>query len=257
MTRLLGLLLLSWPLLVPAALDADERARWLDAVTHNQLQILHELRSRVERVDLRDGKGKTALMAAAAAGSADLAQALIQQGADPHALNVMGSTTLVYAAWSGDTQVMALLLSHGVALDTQARNGWTAMMMAAAKHHVPALSLLCEAGADPNRQDVYLWTPLMRAAYEGHRSAVTALLACPGVDLALLNDQGQTALHLAAISGDAKIFQALLARGGDPEAVDYDGNTPRSIAKALANREILAIIDADPARLNRRLSAGG
>ena len=248
-------LLIAWSLPGLAALDEAERERWRDAVEHNRVAVIGELLARVENVDLPARRDKTALMAAAAGGAPHLARALIDRGADPHALNTMGSSALIYAAWSGDVAVIRLLLEHEVDLDQQASNGWGAVMMAAAKRRVAALHLLCEAGADPNRADVYFWTPLMRAAYEGHSEVVTALLNCPEVDLAALNDRGQTVLHLAAIQGDVGIFQALLVHGTEPGVADYDGNTPRSIAAELGHREILALLEA--AAVSRSPSAGG
>lgn len=240
MRRCLAVLLLAWAL--PGWTLQDEAGRWREAVEHNRVAVIRELLARIENVDLPARRDKTALMAAAAAGAPQLARQLIERGADPHALNTMGGSALIYAAWSGDVEVIRLLLEHDVDLDQQASNGWGALMMAAAKQRVKALALLCEAGADPNRVDVYFWTPLMRAAYEGHGDVVEALLACPGVDLMALNDRGQTALHLAAIHGDAGIFRVLLAHGAEPGVEDYAGNTPESIAGELRHREILALL---------------
>lgn len=246
------LILLVLPLLASAQLDPVARERWLEAVSNNRLSTLESMLGQVQQVDLRDAKGKTALMAAAAGGSRSLAEALIERGADPHALNSMNSSTLVYAAWSGDLAVLELFLDHGVDVDRQARNGWGPLMMATAKRQAEALARLCEAGADPNLPDVYLWTPLMRAAYEGYTQALQQLLACPGVDLAPRNERGQTALHLAVIHGDVAIVQLLLERGMDPGEADFAGNTPASIAQELAHEAILGILP-----INHRTSAGG
>mmetsp|Transcript_88088 Transcript_88088/g.234209 ORF Transcript_88088/g.234209 Transcript_88088/m.234209 type:complete len:457 (+) Transcript_88088:4897-6267(+) len=79
-------------------------------------------------------------------------------------------------------------------------------------------SLLMKAGADGH-------THLMFSAFCGEVKSVQTLLD----ENALvdgLNDQRQTALHLAASDGNYEIMQLLLKANANPNATDLDGKTP-------------------------------
>ena len=227
-------LLLIWALFAMATgwASDDFLREWRQAVQHNKLPVLRQNLHRIGRVDLTTERGKTALMAAAGAGAADLVQELLKLGADVNARNQMGGTALMYAAAAGDTGTVKLLLANEANIDEQSVNGWTALMMAAAKDRSGVAAMLVAHAADVNLPDVYGWSPLMRAAYAGHADVVDILLSQPAVAISMRNDQGQTALHLAAIQGQSHIVKALLERGARPDMADFAGRTPRSIARA-------------------------
>ena len=84
-------------------------------------------------IDARANDGKTALMAAAAAGDVALLSRLLAAGADPAAVNFKGASALMYGAWHGSEVVLSQLIGRKVPLEQSASNGWTAMTMAAAK----------------------------------------------------------------------------------------------------------------------------
>ncbi|TVS11931.1 MAG: ankyrin repeat domain-containing protein [Wenzhouxiangella sp.] len=221
-------------------------AGWEEAIRANQLDTIRSAYRDREDVDEGTEHGKTALMAAAAAGDAGLVDELLAAGADPGATNRLGGTVLMYAIGGGDLDTVRRLLDTGIAVDGQASNGWGAVTMAAAKNEGEMLALLGAAGADPNPADIYGWTPLMRAAYEGHRDSVMALLELPGLDLGRVNNSGQTALHLAVISGSAELVQALLDHGARQTA-DSNDYTPQSIARELNRDDLLLLLThADP-----------
>jgi hypothetical protein len=61
------------------------------------------------RLDARDSDGQTALMAAAAAGEANLVQFLLEQGADPTLVDNEGQTAAAHAARTGHDDLATLL----------------------------------------------------------------------------------------------------------------------------------------------------
>lgn len=225
---------------IESGVDRGIERRWTDAIGRNDVDSLADLLSIWPKQDLptgrRNGKGKTALMAAAAAGDAGLVRRLLAAGADPAATNVKGASTLMYAAWRGDTQTIAQLLARGVSLEQQASNGWTAMTMAAAKGHEAALAQLLDAGAQVDVRDVYAWTPLMRACNLGRLRAVKVLVGAGAAAVGLINTRGQTALHLAAAANQPAIYALLLAAGADSGQADFAGRTPAQIAAATDSR---------------------
>ncbi len=96
-------------------------------------------------LDQRNRTDETALMMAALKGHAELAQALIDRGAD---VNKPGWAPLHYAATSGHVALIRLLLDAHAYIDAESPNGTTPLMMAAHYGTVAAVQALLEAGAD-------------------------------------------------------------------------------------------------------------
>ncbi|MGH1360354.1 MAG: ankyrin repeat domain-containing protein [Burkholderiaceae bacterium] len=216
----------------PGAVDAQptDSRDWIRAIEQNDAVRLGLLFGRRQKAglptDVRNPKGKTALMAAAAAGNIEVFKLLVAGGADPGATNIKGASTLMYAAWRGDPEIVAELLARQVPLNQAASNGWTAMTMAAAKGNARAIRLLIDAGAMVDSRDVYAWTPLMRASNLGRLEAARLLVRHGAAELGLINTSGQTALHLAAAAGHRELYQLLVRAGADPSQADFRGKTP-------------------------------
>lgn len=229
---------------------------WASAIRMNELETIRTLYPDKAEIDDPNEHGKTALMAAAAAGDLALFEELLAAGADPSAKNHLGGTVLIYAAGSGNEEIVNRLLSEKVDLDSQASNGWSAVMMAAAKNEGALITLLCQAGASPNTPDIYSWTPLMRAVFENNASAAYALLAAPGIDADLLNRNQQNALHLAVIGGHANMVEALLDHGVE-QIVDANAHSPQSIARELGRDDLLQLLAKTDASEQRASSENG
>jgi ankyrin repeat protein len=248
--RIASVLMISW---VSTNAVADD---WASAIRMNEIETIRTLYPDRVEIDHPNEHGKTALMAAAAAGDLDLFEELLAAGADPSAENHLGGTVLIYAAGSGNEEIVNRLLSENVDLDSRASNGWSAVMMAAAKNEGALITLLCEAGASPNTPDIYSWTPLMRAVYENNKSAADALLAAPGIDVDLLNRNQQNALHLAVIGGHASMVEALLEHGVE-QIVDANAHSPQSIARELGRDDLLRLLEKTDASEQKASSESG
>ena len=89
-----------------------------------------------------------------------------------------------------------------------------------------------QAGADPNDDALYTepgWSmqqcsPLYRAAKHGHTQVLGALLRAKA-DLAYVDKQGLTALHIAGQYGHAAAMQMLIAAGADVNVESYGFRT--------------------------------
>lgn len=106
-----------------------------------------------EKIDVnpRNRNDETPLMLAAIKGQTDLAQTLIDKGAD---VNKPGWTPLHYASTYGHLALMNLLLEHHAYIDAASPNESTPLMMAAMYGTSSAVKLLLEAGADPMLRNV-------------------------------------------------------------------------------------------------------
>ena len=98
------------------------------------------------RVDAVNASNETPLMLAAIKGRFEVAQRLLDHGAQ---VNRAGWTPLHYAASGSEPRLVALLLDRGAAIDAASPNGSTALMMASRYGAQDSAELLLARGADP------------------------------------------------------------------------------------------------------------
>jgi ankyrin repeat protein len=180
---------------------------------------------------VEETNGKTPLMSAARQGDVAAVARMISAGADVNASNAGGATALMFASLNGDPKVTSLLVRAGADTDSKAKLGWTALALAAVKGHTEVAEVLLDAGANQGVRDAYGWTPLMRAVDRRRADVVRLLLASPGADLALRQEDGATALHIAAAGGDLEIVRLLVSRGADGSLEDRNGNAAAAVAR--------------------------
>ena len=155
------------------------------------------------RIDARDQRGRTALLAATQRNRVEVARFLIQAGADVNAKDFIQDTPFLYAGAEGRNEILKMTLAAGADL----------------KRHQP----LSAAPA------------LIPAAHHGHVEAVKLLLAT-AIDKDHVNKLGWTALLEAVILGDGgpahtEIVRLLVEAGANVNIADRDGVTPLAHAK--------------------------
>jgi ankyrin repeat protein len=141
--------------------------------------------------------------------NAEVANVLIDAGADIHARSETGMTGLMSAALGGYADVVELFLQHGAdlnAVDTSHQH--TALMTAAMKGHVDVVEGLLKYDVDMNAQDRMGGTALIYAALNGHAEVVKRLLE-HGADVTIQGNDGRTALQCAE-DNEHKIIIRLL-----------------------------------------------
>uniref|UniRef100_A0A673WG36 Ankyrin repeat domain 52a n=1 Tax=Salmo trutta TaxID=8032 RepID=A0A673WG36_SALTR len=239
----------------------------------------------------RDGQGRTPLHYAASRGHTDILANLLRAAtrSDPldSLLDHEEYTPSHWAAYQGQEDCLEVLLEHKTC-SIQEGNSFTPLhcfhchvilispMMgclslcacrtplhaAACAEDVAGLQLVLRHGAEINAVDHTGRSALMVAADNGQSGTVAILLHRAKADLTLLDDNGNTALHLAcskahemcallilgeihnptlinatnaalqmplhlaARNGLATVVQALLSRGATVLAVDEEGHTP-------------------------------
>ena len=182
-------------------------------------------------------------MVAAAERDRPLIQLLLERGAKVNASNTRGGTALMYSAMAGDVDAVEFLLGRGADADARASNGWTALTLAAARGFDEVVAALLARGGDPNVPDIYGWTPLMRAVQQMRLAVVRVLLDSKRVALDVQNENGRTALHIAAAAGLKEIASMLVTRGADIHIRDRGDKTPTALAIAEGHTAIAEIID--------------
>ena len=193
-------------------------------------------------VNAQRSDGKTLLILAAKASDVILVRNLVAAGADVNATTDNGGTALMFAAIGGDIETQKALIDAGADVNAVGGFDWTALLVASVKGHVPAVQQLLVRGADPNLRDIYGWTPLMRAVYEEQEMVVQVLLQHPDIVLNASNDQGATALHLAAVKGNEALIRSLLLAGANPSMGDRKGRTAENLAVAAGHENVAKLL---------------
>ena len=127
-------------------------------------------------VTVRDSRGNSPLMYAAALGSLESVRLLLDAGADPNAPNDFAATPLMWCA--GDGAKVRLLLARGAKVEARSNLGRTALMIAAAYDgSAEAARLMIEHGADVNARDKGGNSVLEQAASSNNIEVARLLIA--------------------------------------------------------------------------------
>ena len=208
----------------PAALAQQPRSEvseLIDAAGRGDAAGVRDLLARGARLDARDPRGRTALVAAAYGNSLDAAQVLAEAGADVNAKDT--------------TQQSAYLIATSEVGDDPR-----------------LLELTLGAGADVQAKDSYNGTGLIRAAERGHPRIVARLLRA-GVQVDHVNRLGWTALLEAIVLGEGgarhvETVRLLVAGGANPDLPDRDGVSPLAHAQRRGQEAVVRLLREAGAR---------
>lgn len=216
--------------------------------------------------------GPTPIILAAISDDPDIAQRLIDAGADANVANEKGNTALDYSIRNGSFQTVDMLLSNGASvkgreieiaieamrreevgiikrmieqgadLSGKMKDGRTLIELAAAVDTTQILSVLVQHGsAEPE----VIQLALRQAVTDGSPDAVRALLEA-GADPTALDEDGMTLLMHAADRGREDVVALLLEEEVDPNRVDEGGQTAITYALEADHQEIAERLLTDP-----------
>ena len=198
------------------------------------------------------GTSHPPLHVASEQGGVEIMSFLLENGANPYTTDVSGNTPLHLAARAGNRDAIQVLLDAGVDCDWPNGDSATPLLLAAEKGHFDIMAMLCEAGAMPTVCDESDSTPLHKAAMNGHLEAVNLLIEKEGDVLA--NDyRSQVPLHLAAQNGKAEIVERLLnqkKRSAQVKAINEEEETALHLASRNKHKKVLSILLDAGAELN-------
>lgn len=141
-------------------------------------------------------------------------------GPDGSPFDMQGATPLMLAAISADVDLMRLFVSHGADQNITAKGGTTSLMAAARAACTGACAF--KGGNEANEADIAL-------AYQAVKAVVEM-----GIDVNAKNEDGQTAMHMAAFTGADRVVQFLADNGADINVRDNYGETPWSMASGIS-----------------------
>lgn len=153
-----------------------------------------------------------ALCDALEAGRAQIAQTLLESGADASAACEDGARPLIAAARSGDDALVGRLLAAGADPAAASRSGDTALIAAASRGHVAVVRRLLAAGAAVDQRGEHKSTALMAASANGHLAVVEPLLAA-GANPLHRDESSHRAADLAEAAGHPDVVARLRNTG--------------------------------------------
>jgi ankyrin repeat protein len=212
------------------------------AANGDQALVDAYLRGGMDR-NAQDGRGWTALMAAAQAGKLDVTKALLDENAKPDLQNKDGATALILAAGADQPETVRALIEANADVRLKDRKNWTALLRAVYDGKGRIVDVLLGTSRDQLARDKQLDRALAVAALLGQDEIVRQLLD-HGADVNATIENHQTALMYAATGGKQSTVELLLDRQADPKPVNADGANASILALQRGHPEVAKLIDS-------------
>src|SRR6266702_2549186 len=188
-------------------------------------------------VNAQDKNHFTPFLLAALNGRLEIAQVLLDHGANANAENDGGETPLhlvsrgTYDSEEHRVDITRLLLARSVDANVQDKNHHTPLLWAAFYGRLEIAQMLLEHGTKANTENGSGEMPLAlvsRGKYDSQEHALCdiQIFLVHGVDMNAQNKQYNTAIHLACYSGKIEITQMLLDPGAYMNKQNEQGETP-------------------------------
>ncbi|RDW84057.1 uncharacterized protein DSM5745_04383 [Aspergillus mulundensis] len=215
-------------------------------------------------LDVADNDGWTCLHWAAQSGDIKTFKLLLESGCSIELADEEGDMPLHISTLQGHENLVQAMLDAGA--DTEARDseGYTALHIAASCGHYRTCQVLIKAGACLYRSTMTGRTPLLYAALQGDHKIVKLLLdsetcttipdrdgnTAPLMTTCVDND-GNSALHIAAEHGHLEAAKLLLSSRADPALPNFYGETPLILASLKGKVEIIQQLLKAGAKVSR------
>ncbi|MFM2428508.1 MAG: hypothetical protein RL012_392, partial [Bacteroidota bacterium] len=202
-------------------------------------------------INEKDYKGKTALSYAIDQNEIDIANWLVDHGADVEAKNLRGFTLLHQVVQRNHIDMVSLLLERGAETEVKDRQGRTPLHLAVAQSHTAIVELLLARGANVGVQDENGFTPFQLAIKRKSDPNLIRVLLKAGAknnltdtSLYLTNEPSNDCapLHITAFQGDLDAVQRLLKWGNDIQVLDINQRTPLHFAVQQAHTDVVELL---------------
>jgi len=236
----------------------------IEAVERRDLSAVRKLLDRGTARNLTDQFGFPLLVCAIRSGAMEIADALIDAGAEVLAQGKQPGDALWIASAKGQRKILEKLLGKAQGDDRLPKSLDVALRASVLGGHADLIPLLLAAGADINSRDESSQTPLMFAAIRGLEGAwelqikkeyparpgrpktdwlrIVETLAKAGADLNLQTKDGITALMAAAARGNFEICRFLVDSGANVNLEHTKGMTALALANAAGHQAIAELL---------------
>ncbi|KAK0627407.1 ankyrin repeat-containing domain protein [Immersiella caudata] len=215
----------------------------------HELEVAQLLVDHGAQVHSANKVGKQAMHAAATECDPQMVQLFLGLGVNPADKELKGWNSLHLAAQSdkpGTLEVVKMLVgTQRIDINDQQGNGATALYLAAQAGRSDVAQLLLEGGANPSIATKNDIRPLERAVASSNIELVDLLIR-HGADVKFLDNMGRSIVHIASAQPDVRILRRVLEAGADAllQQPDHRGGTPLHVAVQNDNEEIaLALME--------------
>jgi len=219
------------------AIDTDKRTALHLAINIGDTSSVTTLLASGNHINLQceDRQGFTQLRLAAMKGNRQIAESLLERGAEIDAHDKdQGFTALRWAAQMGHTSLVKLLLGRGASTEPPSIDQWTLLKWAAREGHEEIIVLLAKRRVDLNATDDNGHTALRLSVRYG-RKMTAWLLIQEGVDVNKADNKGFTPLHEAILTNNMSLVFLLVESHADVNLQTKHGHTPLHLAASLGN----------------------
>ena len=194
-----------------------QAAPLVEAAARGDLAAVKREVRRGAKLEQRDARGRTAVLAATDGNHLEVVRYLIAHGADVNAQDQQRDSAFLLAGARGYTEIVRAALAAGADFTVRNRFGGNALIPACERAHVDTVQLLLATKIDVDHVNDLGWTCLLEAVIlgnggEAHQKVVRMLVA-RGANLNLPDRDGVTALQHARRRGQQEIAQMLQAAG--------------------------------------------
>ena len=189
-------------------------------------------------VEAQDDDKCTPLLLASQCGHVEVARILLERGADTEARDYMKRIPLLLASEYGHEEIVRVLLEHGADTEARDESGWSSLELASFHGNEELARVLLMHGADVIAQYRDNRTPL----HFTQGQEVTRLLLEQGADANALDIKGRTPLHQVSEHGHMGAVRVLLEYGADPNARDVNDVTPLHLASRGGHPDVVRLL---------------
>eukprot|EP00056_Hartaetosiga_gracilis_P016800 m.5860 g.5860 ORF g.5860 m.5860 type:complete len:255 (+) comp4706_c0_seq2:104-868(+) len=227
------------------------------AVKNDDLDSVEKITEKLpDIIDVMDSNGFSPLMNAASKGGKELVDHLLKNGADKDFETFSHKTPLMVACTNGHIEVAEKLINAGANVHAYDKGGVPIIHHAVDSKQTLLIEYLIKAGVNVDERDhAKEWTPLMRCAGTFGDVHMARALVHYGADVNSHDKTGLTPLMLATNGGFKKLVRFLLSAGADAKKPTKHGVTPQQVAMTARNAEIVDIIDHPPPIINEDVEA--
>jgi ankyrin repeat protein len=219
-----------------------------------------------EDIKTKDSQGNQPIHRAALYyGNQKFMNLLIAKGADVNAKNKQGQTPIQVAWMNNNWDAVTYLIEKGAYLSdedikTKDAQGDQPIHHAVLSHNQKFMNLLIAKGADVNAKNKQGQTPIQVALMINNWDAVTYLIEkgayLSDEDIKTEDSQGNQLIHWAALNGNQKLVNLLIAKGADVNANNYHGDTPIVWAARNGRKDVVELLLTKGANVNVKYNEG-
>lgn len=234
----------------PSIVDENEQTALHLATLNNRVSIVDELCHLIDQqvVNKKDKRGRSPIFLTS---NIEIVKCLVEAGSDLTICDNGGMNPLMCAVSTGRFPIVEYFLSMVDQIEQQ--NGRNISQISVDSGNSTNCSIKWNA-VDKRRWNLFHWASLLDdqmlidflsdfvEKQEKKENSLNYLINGQ-------NEEGKTALHLAAEFGRKSSVEALLKNGGDPSIVDFLGQIPLMLAVENDHEQIVEILLDDSSKL--------